>query len=168
MIDKNTVFVWDGICESDEGGDSGYQVTWHGTVIVTEDAPLAKSVKEPVRNAFQEFVASDKSFKVTGTAHPTDGNPRDGNKFKPCLMMVTGGNGWEYNGKWHKDTMHDIHVESLNWRGSDDERMALVFASGKDPHGSFISVGWMRPGKRLVGDVRCNDFVSSSRRWSFV
>jgi len=164
MIDKNTMFVWDGICESDDGGDMGYSVTWHGTVICTDNAPKGKDVPETKRNAFANFVASDLNFRVTGTAHPTDGNPRDGNKFKNMLIMFTGGDGWSYGGKWNKDSVHDVHVESLNWRGSDDQRDALCFGSGKDSHGSFISVGWMRPGNRITLARR---YVSDERTgWS--
>ena len=154
MMDKNSVFVWDGILEtrnvSKDG--NGYDVHWHGVVVANDDAADATKVPEPPRNAFKEFVDSDLQFNVEGTATPVDASMKDDNKFKEYVVSLTAGEGWDYDGAKVVDAEHDLHVTSLLWRGSPDQRNSIVVAKGKTDggHGHFVSVGWMRPGNRVT------------------
>jgi hypothetical protein len=167
MVNKNAVLVWDGILETLGGGDGGYDVKWHGVVVANEDAADASSVPEPPRNAFKEFVDSDLQFNVSGTARPIEGNANDGNKFKPFVVSLTSGEGWDYGGNKNKDDVHDVHVTSLLWRGSPDQRDSIVVATGKSGgHGSFVSVGWMRPGNRVTLARRYVEDSDSRAGWT--
>jgi hypothetical protein len=153
IMDKNTVLVWDGILETRNvnADSSGYDVHWHGVVVANDNVPDATQVPEPPRNAFKEFVDSDLQFRVEGTASPVDGNTKDDNKFKEYVVSLTGGEGWDYNGAKIVDAEHELHVTSLLWRGSPDQRNSIVVATGKtDGYGHFVSVGWMRPGNRVT------------------
>ena len=163
--DKSTVLVWDGILETrnarDDDGEGGYDVHWRGVVVANVNAPDATKVPEPPRNAFKEFVDSDLQFHVQGVAKPVDGgNPKDDdNKFKEHVVSLTSGEGWDdYEGGGGGssntkvvDARHDLHVTSLLWRGSPDQRHSIVVATGRtDTRGPFVSVGWMRPGNRVT------------------
>ena len=149
-IDKNAVVVWDGIIvlgEKEEGkGD--FTVTWHGQLEVHENAADSKGVKEIKRNAFQAFCDSDKEFRVVGKATPVDGT-EDGNRFKAYKVSFNEGEGWDLDGKKHKDETNDV-LTSLQWQGSPDKRKSLVYGVGKDEYGAFVSAGWMRPGNRIT------------------
>jgi hypothetical protein len=99
----------------------------------------------------EQFVDSDLQFQVSGTAKPVDGSAKDGDKFAPHVISLTSGAGWDYGGSKNTDEVHDVHVTSLLWRGSPDQRNSIVVATGKSAgHGSFVSVGWMRPGNRVT------------------
>lgn len=133
------LFIWDGILECSDLKN----VAWHGTVSA-ENARNASTVPAPRRNAFKEFCDSDAMFRVTGNAAPMDG-VKDDNIFKPHRLYFTQGEGWDMDGKKHKDMEHELLLERLQWQGSPDQRDSLVFAKGRDEYGPFIAVGWMRP-----------------------
>ena len=147
VVNTSSMYVWDGILEANERAGNGFDVTFYGTVTVTDTAD-ARKVQAPVRNAFKAFCDSDKEFRVTGTAVPVDGS-NDGNRFKPSRLTFTGGEGWELDGKKHLDKSFEV-VTSIQWKGSPDQRDSLCFASGSDEYGTFIGTGWMRPGNRIT------------------
>lgn len=162
-INKNTLYVWDGILEVQDGSQRGvYDVVWHGTLFANEFSPDATKVQAPKRDAFKEFCDSDLQFRVTGQARPVD-VVMDENKFKHYRIRLTDGPGWDLDGQKHHDIDHEV-ISSLQWQGSSDPRKSLVFATGGDSYGKFISVGWMRPGNRVTLARR---YVSDNRaEWS--
>lgn len=147
-LSQDTLFVWDGILEV--GGDSSgsFDCVWCGTVTVNENAPDATRVEAPVRNAFKALCDSDLQFRVAGQAKPADG-VGDSNRFKAYTIDFKGGDGWDYAGSKHMDTVHTI-LTALQWQGNPDKRLSLCFGCGSDAHGNFISTGWMRPGNRIT------------------
>lgn len=168
VMDKNTVFVWDGILEARAANDDGgYDMYWHGVVVANDNSADAATVPEPPRNAFKEFVDSDLQFQVSGTAKPVDGNSKDGNKFKPFTASLTGGDGWDFGGAKNSDSEHEVLLNSLLWKGSPDQRESLVYGRGSsNEHGPFVSVGWMRPGNRVTLARRYVDASDPRASWT--
>lgn len=166
-INKDTIFVWDGILEVSNDDNGFFDCVWYGTVTVNENAPEPTQVEAPVRNAFKSLCDSDLQFRVNGKAKPVDG-VRDGNRFKSYAIEFTEGDGWDYAGCKHKDTVHTV-LSALQWQGNPDKRLSLCFGCGSGANGSFISTGWMRPGNRItlarryVNDER-NDLKCESLR----
>ncbi len=147
-IERDTLFVWDGILEVRDDDNGWFDCVWYGTVIVNENSPDPTQVEAPVRNAFKALCDSDLQYRVSGKAKPMDG-VRDGNRFKSYELEFTEGDGWDYAGKKHKDTDHTV-LTALQWQGNPDKRRSLCFGCGSDANGSFISTGWMRPGNRIT------------------
>jgi len=166
MVKKNTLIVWDGIMAATDTSEIGtYDIAWHGTVFANAHSVDASSVKAPARGAFSEFCESPMQFRVRGVARSADGS-RDEIKFKPFRMNLKDGEGWDLNGRKLTDTEHELFVENLRWRGSPDQKDSLVFARGKDRFGSFVSVGWMRPGNRVTMARRYVDASDDRANWS--
>jgi hypothetical protein len=184
LVDRKTVIVWDGIFETkgksqsnDDGGS--FDVTWHGVVVATANQPDGSKVPEPPRNAFKEFIDSDLHFQVSGTARPAKeqeeeqfkayGDIKDGDQFKPFVVSLTSGKGWNYGGGKNHDEVHDVHVASLRWKGSPDPRDSIVVAIGRsavEGQGPFVSVGWMRPGNRITLARRYLDEDDPRTQWT--
>lgn len=147
-VNKDTLFVWDGLLEVGDATSGSFDCVWYGTVTVNENAPDPTRVEPPVRNAFKSLCDSDLQFRVTGKAKPVDG-VGDKNRFKTYTIEFTGGDGWDYAGSKHMDTSHNVHT-GLQWQGNPDKRLSLCFGCGSDANGDFISAGWMRPGNRIT------------------
>lgn len=159
-VSKDTLFVWDGILEVvGEDSDECFDCIWYGTVIASENSPDPTRVEAPVRNAFKSLCDSDLQFRVTGKAQAVDG-VKDSNRFKPYTIEFTGGDGWDYAGSKHMDTVHKV-LTGLQWQGNPDKRLSLCFGCGSDVNGSFIATGWMRPGNRITLARR---YVEDSRK----
>ena len=144
-ISKDTLFVWDGILEVGDDTNGSFDCVWYGTVTASENAPDPTKVEAPVRNAFKALCDSDLQFRVTGKAQPSDGI----GDSKSYRLELTGGDGWDYAGSKHMDTVHNV-LTALQWQGNPDKRLSLCFGCGSDAHGNFISTGWMRPGNRIT------------------
>eukprot|EP00550_Attheya_septentrionalis_P010215 CAMPEP_0198299656 /NCGR_PEP_ID=MMETSP1449-20131203/45582_1 /TAXON_ID=420275 /ORGANISM="Attheya septentrionalis, Strain CCMP2084" /LENGTH=174 /DNA_ID=CAMNT_0044001283 /DNA_START=96 /DNA_END=617 /DNA_ORIENTATION=- len=166
---RDTLFVWDGILEIDAtnvNSDGEFPVKWEGTWVGSEDCPDAKKVKVPVRGVFDAFVASDNHFLVEGTARPVEAYV----SFKPYQISMIGGSGYDLgegdDKKKHKDDVHDLCLNSLRWSGNlHDQRNDLNFAVGRNEFGSFIAVGWARPGNRLTIGRRYLDEHDKRASW---
>lgn len=154
---RDTLFVWDGILNSEDAT----KLKWEGTWVGVEEKQ-ASDAKAPKRGAFDELVASDMHFCVEGSAKEVTTSSTTSGKeeedevtyFKACLAD---GPGWDLKNdgdeekKKHSDETHDIYLENLKWTGNlSNPTCNLIFASGKNEYGSFISAGWMRPGNRLT------------------
>jgi hypothetical protein len=150
---RDTLYVWDGILREDEekkDDDGKVAVTWTGTWVASDDCADAKDAEAPKRNAFKELVDSDMQFSVSGTAKPVD----DENS-KAFIASMTEGEGYDLGDgdekKKEKDDEHEIYMANLRWTGDmADQSNNLLFAKGKNQHGPFVSIGWMRPGCRLT------------------
>jgi hypothetical protein len=162
---RDTLFVWDGILVAKETSSSNNNnnndnnnnnkatttttVEWEGTWVGVDNENATK-VEAPKRGAFDELVASDMHFQVSGTAHEQD----DGS----ILMSVTQGSGWDFkkdndDTKKHCDIKHDLYLQSLKWTGAvgGDQTPNLIFSEGENNEfGKFVGVGWMRPGNRMT------------------
>jgi hypothetical protein len=153
---RDTLFVWDGILVTKEETSNNNNnnnnkattttVEWEGTWVGVDNEDATK-VEAPKRGAFDELVASDMHFQVSGTAHEQE----DGS----ILVSVTQGSGWDLKDdtKKHSDIKHDLYLESLKWTGAvgGDQTPNLIFSEGENGEfGKFIGVGWMRPGNRMT------------------
>jgi len=152
---RDTVFIWDGILTStpiQEGQDAATAerlLKWEGTW-TKDTSALATKIPAPHRNAFKEFVDSDMTFEVEGTAKPIESSNKQGSDRLPfTASFTTKGKGWDgEDGEKHFDERHDIVLPSLCWTG--DLFNQLLFGKGKNEQGVFIEAGWMRPGNRLT------------------
>ncbi|KAL7571031.1 hypothetical protein ACA910_003750 [Epithemia clementina (nom. ined.)] len=165
-VTKETVVVWDGIMTSTPAVGSGgnFNVTWEGTVFVNLSAPDPSQVPEPVRRGAVYSCESDKSFSVTGTARPADGEG-NGDLFKKYIIEFTGEWDLETGKPKVKDSKHNV-LASLQWRGSPDKSDSLCFAQGRDEFGPFISTGYMKPGNRVTLARRYMDASDSRAKWT--
>lgn len=140
---------------------------WNGTWVACDKCPDAKKADIPKRG-FGENVPSDNLFEVEGTARPVDSDDDAG---QPHVASVVEGEGYDMEGddgktSKHKDDKHEIYLPNLKWTGDlRDQRINLVFAMGNNEFGSFISVGWMRPGNRLTLGRRYLDEKDSRIKW---
>jgi hypothetical protein len=146
---RDTLFVWDGILVADTK-DEEKKCRWEGTWVGVESAD-ATTVEAPKRGAFDELVASDMHFHVTGSAEKMN----DENETSYYKLSLTEGPGWDLGEgdekKKNQDTVHDVYLPNLQWTGDlRDQRNNLIFACGKNDSGAFVSAGWMRPGNRLT------------------
>mmetsp|Transcript_7596 Transcript_7596/g.10333 ORF Transcript_7596/g.10333 Transcript_7596/m.10333 type:complete len:260 (-) Transcript_7596:190-969(-) len=153
---RETVVIWDGILSArKESGDAEeHKLRWEGTVVACRDSPDATKVDAPKRGAFEKDVSSELRFDVSGSAKPASGQGEE-----ECFRAeLTDGPGYDVNdvvGKKdakHKDDAHKLLLAHLCWRGNvRDQSDNLVIASGScSAFGTFISVGWSRPGNRLT------------------
>lgn len=188
---RDTLFVWDGILTIHDGEAKDAttipketSVSWEGTWVGCENCANARKAEAPKRGVFDAFVDSDMHFLVEGTAtklnpndHDDDNNPKKGivaaaNVHRaPYQAMLLKGDGWDLqDGKTkskHKDTVHNVLFSNLEWSGNlRDQRNNLVFAKGKNNHGSFISAGWMRPGNRVTLGRRYLEDKDSRMNWT--
>uniref|UniRef100_A0A7S1YC92 Uncharacterized protein n=1 Tax=Grammatophora oceanica TaxID=210454 RepID=A0A7S1YC92_9STRA len=150
MTKPDTLCVWDGILEAGQAnGSKSVPLTWYGTWLSHENAPDASKVPEIRRDPLKEFVDSDMKFNVSGTAATANGSPAD-NAFQEFRATMAEGEGYDMKGVRHTDQEHEILFGRLRWQGSPDKRNQLLYGRGKNEFGTFISVGWMRPGNRAT------------------
>ena len=122
-------------------------VKWEGTWVGCDNKD-ATQVEAPKRGAFDELVASDMHFHVSGTAT----TEKEGHGV---VVKLTEGPGWDMGEgeekKKHSDKTHNVYMESLKWSGTvGDQTANLIFSEGENEFGKFVGVGWMRPGNRLT------------------
>lgn len=161
-FNRETLYVWDGIISVDEEKktDEEFPLEWIGTCVECQDCADAKKAKAPVRNAFKEFVDSDLQFTVNGVAKLVE-EGTDG----PYTTEMVDGEGWDTTeGPKTKDSVHDVYLGNVKWTGGDAVD-SLVFATGKNAHGSFIAAGWMRPGNRVTLGRRYLEENDSRAKW---
>jgi hypothetical protein len=147
---RDTLYIWDGILTDKEDENGKISVTWIGTWVACNDCADAKDAEAPKRNAFKEFVDSDMEFSVSGTAKLVEDEDS-----KAFVVSMTEGEGYDMKEgdekTKEKDDQHEIYMVNLRWSGNmNDQRNNLLFAKGKNIHGPFVSIGWMRPGCRLT------------------
>lgn len=111
----------------------------------------------PKRGAFDEFVASDNTFEVKGTATSVQDEDNEKNDSLLRHIAMTGGCGYDLgegsDKKKHKDDRHDVYFLSptMKWNGNiRDQVENLVLAIGANEFGSFISIGLLRVGNRVT------------------
>lgn len=146
---QDTLYIWDGIVTVDDKDNPKDNVPlfWEGTWVAVEEAPDATQAQAPKRNAFAEYVDSDMTFNVTGSAAPLD------DAAKLFVSKMTEGDGWDMESggdkKKYQDKEHEVCLKSLRWSGNMfDQTENLIVAKGTNEFGSFVSAGWMRPGNR--------------------
>jgi len=210
---RETLFVWDGIIsfiekegkENENGNDlvddgktdetadkdDNLNLKWRGTWVACDSADATK-VPTPTRGAFDEFVSSENSFEVEGTAtkgtaddtkEKKNGGENIGGDISSLYhVTMTGGVGYDLgegsDKKKHNDDRHDMYFFSptLRWMGNlRDQVENMVLAVGDNEHGNFISVGWLRVGNRVTlarryideGDERANWDIDDLRKALF-
>jgi hypothetical protein len=181
---RDTLYVWDGILNIEEK-DNVVSMKWNGKWIDCENCADAKMADIPKRG-FGEYIPSDMTFDVEGTAKPLKSGKEDSvadedtenedhnttkNSIKPHKVALVGGEGWdmEVDGSVtkYKDIQHDLYLPSLKWTGNVFEQTNnLAYAVGHNEFAPFISVGWMRPGCRLTLGRRYLDEKDARSKWS--
>lgn len=167
---RDTLFVWDGIMViGDPNGKKKNErnFCWKGTWVGCEDCADAKRADIPKRG-FGENVPSDMYFDVSGSIKPKEEKNSDASEY---IVSITSGEGYDLEDagqkKKHKDNVHIILLPNLKWTGNlMDQRVNLVYANGKNEFGSFITIGWMRPGNRLTLGRRYLDENDARCHWS--
>jgi hypothetical protein len=167
---RNTLFIWDGILKIEEK-TNGVSMNWKGKWIGCADCADAKLADLPKRG-FGEHIPSDMSFDVEGMAKPLTrryNHNNDGTYDGPHKVTLVRGEGYDIKNAGStikaKDIIHDVYLENLQWTGK-DQMDNLAFSLGKSQHGTFISVGWMRPGCRLTLGRRYLDDKDSRCNWN--
>ena len=185
---RETLFVWDGILSFVEQGTSSEEtkdlvediIKWEGTWVGVDSADATK-VETLKRDAFQEFVTSDNKFEVSGAAVKGEdvGTDDDVTGVKASAfykLSLISGAGYDLEGKKHTDTVHDVYLSTLRWKGNlQDQVENVTFATGENEFGNFISVGWLRVGNRVTmarryieeDDVRCQWDIEDLRKAVF-
>eukprot|EP00980_Cylindrotheca_fusiformis_P007226 scaffold1525_cov142-Cylindrotheca_fusiformis.AAC.26 len=169
---RDTVFVWDGILEvNDEESKDAVAMKWEGAWVACENCPDARKAEAPRRVGAARDVESVNHFAVTGTAKQTSMTTDLADSTAvPHEGSLAMGEGWDMvegdEKKKHKDASHEVLLSNVRWMGNmRDQRDNLVFAKGKNEFGSFISVGWMRPGCRLTLGRRYVDDNDARSKW---
>jgi hypothetical protein len=170
---QDTLYIWDGIVTVDDKTADGAKklkdvsVSWEGTWVPVEDCPDASKADAPKRNAFAEYVDSDFLFSVSGKA-----SLQEDAEEQLFVAKLAEGDGWdmEESGKKekHQDKEHDVMVKNLRWSGNMfDQTENLIVAKGNNEFGTFLSVGWMRPGNRWTLARRyLSDENDSRAKWT--
>jgi hypothetical protein len=144
----DTLCIFDGLMETENSHSYRGTLQWHGVWLVHKSAE-ARVVEEPKRAPTAQMVESDMSFRLSGTASPVDtaSTNRDTTWAQPCEIRWTAGS---FDGRVTiQDTAHSLLVTKLRWTGGEQIKN-LVYGIGSNQFGSFIEVGWMRPGNRLT------------------
>ena len=183
--------MWDGILSFVEANESdqddataGENIKWEGTWVGVESADATK-VDTPKRGAFDEFVTSENKFEVIGRAVKDE---KDGASSKEDTKTIgedasllykvslVNGTGYDLEESKHKDTVHDMYLSTLRWKGNlRDQAENIVFALGENEFGNFVSVGWLRVGNRVTlarryideDDHRCKWDINDLRKAIF-
>lgn len=154
---RETIYVWDGIMLVGEPGDQAKgerAFQWKGTCVACKECPDSKKADIPKRG-FGENVPSDMKFDVEGMTKFSKGKDGKDNELE-YIASVTEGIGFDLEEgdekkEKSKDETHEILLPNLKWTGNlKDQRVNIVYAIGANDFGSFISIGWMRPGNRLT------------------
>jgi hypothetical protein len=187
---KETLFVWDGILsivDKDESKDDsssasatgGVAINWEGTWVGCVAAD-ATQVETPKRGAFDEYVSSDHKFNVMGSAVQGSNDEKEekndsgtaigGDASLLYVANMTDGIGYDLGDgsekKNHKDTIHNMYLSTLRWKGNlRDQVENVVFAMGENEFGPFISVGWLRVGNRVTLARRYIDEDDERVKW---